>query len=62
MSSPKQDTAATASPGGDLEHPKPPAHSDNEKSKMPEREDEHRKQSPADRPGKKSGEGEPSVG
>ncbi|MBN3759032.1 hypothetical protein G3N95_39410 [Paraburkholderia sp. Tr-20389] len=62
MSSPKQDTATTASPGGDLEHPKHPAHSDNEKSKMPERQDEHRKQSPADRPGKKPGEGEPSVG
>jgi hypothetical protein len=45
----------------DLEHPKPAIHNDNEKSKMPERNDEGRKQSPADRPGKKPGEGEPSV-
>ncbi|WP_181969870.1 hypothetical protein [Paraburkholderia sp. DHOC27] len=45
----------------DLEHPKPVTHSDNEKSKLPERDDEARKQSPADHPGKKPGEGEPSV-
>ncbi|MEM5344821.1 hypothetical protein [Paraburkholderia azotifigens] len=62
MSSQKQETTSTARPGGDPEHPKHPVHSDNEKSKMPERHDENRKQSPADRPGKKPGEGEPSVG
>ena len=45
----------------DFEHPQPVTHSDNEKSKLPERHDEARKQSPADRPGKKPGEGEPSV-
>ncbi|MFM0641825.1 hypothetical protein PQQ52_28600 [Paraburkholderia sediminicola] len=45
----------------DIEHPQPAIHNDNEKSKMPERHDEGRKQSPADRPGKKPGEGEPSV-
>jgi hypothetical protein len=45
----------------DIEHPQPVAHSDNEKSKLPERHDEGRNQSPADRPGKKPGEGEPSV-
>ena len=54
--------AAQDSPGGDIEHPKHPAHSDNEKSKMPERDDEGRKQAPSDRPGKKDGEGEPPVG
>jgi hypothetical protein len=43
------------------EHPQPATHSDNEKSKLPERHDEERAQSPADRPGKKPGEGEPSV-
>ncbi|NKJ46428.1 hypothetical protein CIC12_06650 [Burkholderia sp. SG-MS1] len=46
----------------DIEHPQPVKHSDNEKSKLPERRDEGRDQSPADRPGKKPGEGEPSVG
>ncbi|MFL9987927.1 hypothetical protein [Paraburkholderia sediminicola] len=45
----------------DIEHPQPTTHSDNEKSKLPERHDEGRDQSPADRPGKKPGEGEPSV-
>jgi hypothetical protein len=45
----------------DIEHPQPAVHSDNEKSKLPERHDENRDQSPADRPGKKPGEGEPSV-
>lgn len=45
----------------DMEHPQPTQHSDNEKSKMPERDDAARKQSPADHPGKKPGEGEPSV-
>lgn len=46
----------------DIEHPQPAVHSDNEKSKLPERDDEGRDQSPADRPGKKSGEGETPVG
>lgn len=41
---------------------KPVEHSDNEKSKLPERGDEGRKQGPNDRPGKKSGEGEAPVG
>jgi hypothetical protein len=45
----------------DIEHPQPVKHSDNEKSKLPERHDEGRDQSPADHPGKKPGEGEPSV-
>jgi hypothetical protein len=52
--------STTANPA-DMEHPQPVEHSDNEKSKMPERHDEGRSQSPADRPGKKPGEGEPSV-
>jgi hypothetical protein len=54
-----------AQPGShneDLAHPRQASHSDNAKSKMPERHDDSRKQSPADRPGKKPGEGEPSVG
>ncbi|WP_144112351.1 hypothetical protein [Paraburkholderia sp. BCC1886] len=46
----------------DLDNPQPAIHSDNEKSKLPERDDEGRNQSPADRPGKKPGEGEPSAG
>ncbi|POR50204.1 hypothetical protein B0G62_109112 [Paraburkholderia eburnea] len=45
-----------------LRHPKPAQHNDDERSKMPERHDEGRKQSPADRPGKQSGEGETPVG
>jgi hypothetical protein len=45
----------------DLKHPQPPKHSDNRKSDMPQRHDEGRKQGPNDRPGKQSGEGEPSV-
>lgn len=52
----------TGSPGADIEHPQHPVHSDNEKSKMPERQDDDRKQAPNDRPGKKSGEGETPVG
>jgi hypothetical protein len=48
-------------PNRDLANPHPAVHSDNAKSKMPERHDENRKQSPADRPGKQPGEGEPSV-
>jgi hypothetical protein len=54
--------AAANNPGSDIEHPQKPAHSDNEKSKMPERNDEARKQAPSDRPGKMPGEGEPPVG
>ena len=46
----------------DLNQPKPVEHSDNEASKMPERDDEDRKQAPSDKPGKKPGEGEPDVG
>lgn len=51
----------SAAKPANIEHPQPAAHSDNEKSKLPERKDEGRNQSPADRPGKKPGEGEPSV-
>lgn len=46
----------------DIEHPQPAAHSDNEKSKLPKRDDEGRDQAPSDNPGKKPGEGEPPVG
>jgi hypothetical protein len=44
------------------EDAQPTEHSDNEKSKLPERDDESRKQGPNDCPGKKSGEGEAPVG
>jgi hypothetical protein len=44
------------------EHAQPAEHSDNEKSKLPERDDEGRKQAPNDRPGKQTGEGETPVG
>ncbi|VXB66790.1 conserved hypothetical protein [Burkholderia sp. 8Y] len=40
----------------------PAEHSDNEKSKLPERNDEGRKQAPHDHPGKQPGEGEAPVG
>ncbi len=40
----------------------PAEHSDNEKSKLPERDDEHRKQAPNDQPGKQPGEGETPMG
>jgi hypothetical protein len=46
----------------DLDHPETAHHSDNEKSELPERGDEARKQAPNDRPGRKSGEGETPVG
>jgi len=46
----------------EIAHPKPASHSDDERSRMPERGDQSREQSPADRPGKKPGEGEPPVG
>jgi hypothetical protein len=44
------------------DQPDPAHHSDDERSRMPERADKSRKQSPADHPGQKPGEGEPSVG
>ena len=66
MNSDKQPSTAAGNSSGHTASsdiaPKQPVHSDNEKSKMPERHDDDRKRSPADRPGKKSGEGEPSVG
>jgi hypothetical protein len=46
----------------DRGHSKPVEHSDDQRSRMPERHDEARKQSPADKPGKKPGDGEPPVG
>jgi hypothetical protein len=46
----------------DLEHPKPAKHNDDQRSRMPERDDKARKQSPADKPGKAPGEGETPVG
>ena len=46
----------------DLEHPKPAKHNDDDRSRMPERGDEGRRQSPADKPGKTPGEGETPVG
>jgi hypothetical protein len=46
----------------DANDPHPAEHSDNEKSKLPERGDDGRKQGPNDKPGKKPGEGEPEVG
>jgi hypothetical protein len=61
MSEPKETKETKTTKPADIEHPQPAAHSDNEKSKLPERKDEGRNQSPADRPGKKPGEGEPSV-
>jgi hypothetical protein len=42
--------------------PPPVHHSDNESSKMPERDDHGRDQAPHDNPGKKPGEGEAPVG
>ncbi len=44
------------------DHPKRTHHSDDARSRMPERADKSRKQSPADKPGRRPGEGEPSVG
>jgi len=46
----------------DFKHPKPAHHNDDVHSKMPDRGDAGRKQSPADKPGKKPGEGETPVG
>jgi hypothetical protein len=45
-----------------VDNAQPAEHSDNEKSKLPERDDEGRKQGPNDRPGKQTGEGETPVG
>jgi hypothetical protein len=61
MSETKETKQPNETKAPDLKHPQPAGHSDNEKSKLPERDDEARKQSPADHPGKKPGEGEPSV-
>ena len=57
-------TAAGTKPAkqGDIAHPDQAEHSDTDKSKLPERGDENRKQAPNDRPGHKSGEGETPVG
>ncbi|MCC8400597.1 hypothetical protein LJ655_01590 [Paraburkholderia sp. MMS20-SJTN17] len=52
----------THSQQSDLEHPRPAKHNDDERSRMPDRPDKTRKQSPADQPGKKPGEGETPVG
>ena len=46
----------------DFKHPKPAQHNDDTRSRMPERHDEGRKQSPADKPGRQPGEGETPVG
>jgi len=46
----------------EIAHPKPARHNDDARSRMPDRGDKSREQSPADRPGKKPGEGEPPVG
>lgn len=46
----------------EIRHPKPAEHNDDARSRMPERGDKSREQSPADRPGKEPGEGEPPVG
>jgi hypothetical protein len=56
--------AGGAKPGEkkQIPHPEQVEHSDSEKSKLPERGDENRKQAPNDRPGHKSGEGETPVG
>lgn len=53
---------STREPQQMADQPKPAHHSDDERSRMPERGDKSRKQSPADKPGKRPGEGEPSVG
>ncbi|MEX3979861.1 hypothetical protein AB4Y45_12900 [Paraburkholderia sp. EG287A] len=60
-STPKPDEHG-ASQASEKPQQKHTEHSDDQRSAMPERDDKSRKQSPADRPGKQSGEGEPSVG
>ncbi|HEX7935679.1 MAG TPA: hypothetical protein VF573_21795 [Paraburkholderia sp.] len=62
MADPKQTDTQPDKTADDIAHPHPAVHSDNEKSKLPQRDDAHRNESPADRPGRKPGEGEPSVG
>jgi hypothetical protein len=47
---------------GETPHPDHVEHSDSDKSTLPDRGDENRKQAPNDRPGHKSGEGETPVG
>ncbi|MEA3118600.1 MAG: hypothetical protein QOI13_1870 [Paraburkholderia sp.] len=49
-------------PQPNLEPATPAKHNDDERSRMPERDDKQRKQSPADKPGKTPGEGETPVG
>lgn len=53
---------ANPSEKSEVQHPEPVEHSDSDKSKLPDRGDENRKQAPNDRPGHKSGEGETPVG
>jgi len=52
----------TNDPKQTAERPEPAHHSDDAHSRMPERDDKSRRQSPADKPGQRPGEGEPSVG
>ncbi|MCP3722664.1 hypothetical protein M3I53_05875 [Paraburkholderia sp. CNPSo 3272] len=56
---PQENGASNASENPQQKHTE---HSDDKRSAMPERDDKSREQSPADRPGKQSGEGEPPVG
>jgi hypothetical protein len=56
-----EEAAMNSDPKG-TEQTQPAEHSDNEKSKLPERDDKGRKQAPNDRPGKQTGEGETPVG
>jgi hypothetical protein len=53
---------STNDPQRMADQPKPAHHSDDARSRMPERDDKMHKRSPADKPGKRPGEGEPSVG
>jgi hypothetical protein len=53
---------STNDPQRMADQPKPAHHSDDARSRMPERDDKSRRQSPADKPGRQPGEGEPSVG
>lgn len=46
----------------DVEHPQPAQHSDDARSRMPERRDDGHKQSSGDKPSRKAEEGEPPVG
>ncbi|KAA0091704.1 hypothetical protein CIW54_01140 [Paraburkholderia sp. T12-10] len=58
----RNSTEPQSEPEQGAEEPKPAHHSDDTRSRIPQRDDKGRKQSPADRPGKQPGEGEPSVG